>query len=110
VSDEETIDWVRGQLIEVLLDIQRQGGRQEVALTGHSIPFDVLPGFDSINGVEAEVLLSKRLGIDLKHLPFVDAEDRQLTVEEIAAAAARDSGLLDAHAPKARPRLSGTTA
>jgi hypothetical protein len=90
--DLTIVEKIRAHLIESLLEVQRQSGREVPSLGDDSVPFDDLPGFDSINGVEAEVLLSERLAVDLKHLPFLDEGDRHLTVGEIARAVAAEIG------------------
>jgi hypothetical protein len=79
------------QLIETLLEIQQESGREAPLLSHESIPLDDLPGFDSVNGVEAEVILSARLGIELKDLAFIDNDDRHLTIGEMTRAIALEN-------------------
>ena len=71
---------------EVLTDIQAISGRNPTQISESTCPIGDLEQFDSLNGVEATVELSDRLGIDLPGInAFVnESGTKALTVSEIA--------------------------
>ena len=73
-------------ITEVLTDLQSISGRKPVPISGKTCPIGDLDEFDSLNGVEATVELSDRLGIDLPGVnEFVNEQGtKALTVSEIA--------------------------
>lgn len=73
-------------ITEVLTELQSISGRKLVPISGTTCPIGDLDGFDSLNGVEATVELSDRLGIDLPSVNgFVNEQGtKALTVSEIA--------------------------
>ena len=79
-------DKVMKVIAEVLANVQTSSGREAVLVTGNTCPIGDLDGFDSLNGVEASVELSERLGIDLPGVnAFVNEEgSRALKISEIA--------------------------
>ena len=52
---------IENLLIEVASDLQKMSGREAVNLTSESSPLIDLPGFDSLNGVEATVDASLKM-------------------------------------------------
>jgi acyl carrier protein len=75
---------VRDHLLEALAEVQQQSCRDVPTMSAATVPLTDIPGFDSLCGVEAVVLLEERLGIEIEELPFTDPLDyRQLGVEEI---------------------------
>ncbi len=74
-------------VIEVVSDIQSHSGRQSIALTGKSRPIGDLPGFDSLNGIEATTELAYRLGCEFSdgNLLVDETDNRALSIEEIAS-------------------------
>lgn len=73
-------------VIEVVSDIQSHSGRQSVALTEKSRPIGDLPGFDSLNGIEATTELACRLGSEFseRNLLVDEAGNCALSIKEIA--------------------------
>jgi acyl carrier protein len=73
-------------VVEVLTDIQTISGHAAPRISGSTFPIGDLDQFDSLNGVEATVELSDRLGIDLPGVNAFVNEDgtKALTVSEIA--------------------------
>lgn len=91
-------DQVRQHFFETLAEIQRNAGREVPTITDETVPFDHLPGFDSVSGVEAEVTLSGRLGVEIDKIAFVlPRTGKHATVREI----------VDTIAEKYGARLSG---
>jgi hypothetical protein len=75
---------VRQRLVKVLTAIQRNAGREAPEITDDTIPFDHLPGFDSVNGVEAAVMLSADVSVEIDSIPFVaPADGHRMCVREI---------------------------
>ena len=84
---------MREQLVGALGDVQRQSQRELPEIRDDTIPFEDLPGFDSVAGVEAEVHLSTRLGIEVDKIRFVSLRDgRRLSIREIAEDLEREYG------------------
>jgi len=71
---------------EVLQEIQSVSGRPATQISEHTRPIGDLDEFDSLNGVEATVELSDRLGIELPGVnAFVNEKGtKALTVSEVA--------------------------
>lgn len=71
---------------DVLADIQVVSGREMSAISESTCPIGDLAEFDSLNGVEATVELSSRLGFDLPGVnAFVnESGTKALTVSEVA--------------------------
>jgi len=78
---------VTKMIIDVVIDIQTHSGRQSTTLTGKSHPIGDLPGFDSLNGIEATTELAFRLGCEFSdgNLLVDETGNRALSIEEIAA-------------------------
>lgn len=73
------------QVIEVLGDIQRISGRNVVTLDEGTRPIGDLPGFDSLNGVEATLRIEQRLGIQFSETNnLFEQGNRALRVVEVA--------------------------
>lgn len=76
--------WVREQLIGVLQEVQELSCREVPELSGDTVPLNDIPGFDSLCGVEAIVILEERLGIHLEDVVFVAPGTYQpLSVDEL---------------------------
>jgi acyl carrier protein len=71
---------------DVLTAIQEISGRERTSISESTCPIGDLAQFDSLNGVEATVELSDRLGIDLPSVNALVNESgtKALTVSEIA--------------------------
>lgn len=76
------------EVVDVLKTVQELSGRQVGEITGSTCPIGDLDQFDSLNGVEASVELSSRLGFELPGVnAFVnETGTKALTVNEIAEA------------------------
>ena len=79
-------DKVVVMVVEILHEIQDSSGRDCNELTSQSCPIGDLPGFDSLNGVEATVELAERVGLKSADVNlFVNERgDRALSVGVIA--------------------------
>jgi acyl carrier protein len=78
-------------IIGVLEELQSISGRPAAQISERTCPIGDLDEFDSLNGVEATVELSDRLGIDLPGVnAFVTEKGtKALTVSEVADAICR---------------------
>jgi acyl carrier protein len=74
-------------LCEVLAEVQQSTGRDNIQITDSTCPIGGLLDFDSLNAVEATVMVEQRLGIELDCVNvFVDAEGtKAISVAEAAA-------------------------
>ena len=72
-------------LIDVVREIQELSGRHVAALTGASRPILDMPGFDSLNGVEATVEVIDRLDSQLTFNNVFVENGAALTIQQAAA-------------------------
>ena len=75
-------------LFDSIAETQKQSGREVQPMTEDTIPLLDLIGFDSHNGVEVEIFLSMRLGIEIEKLPFRVGKrgSKELKIREIVTA------------------------
>ena len=71
-------------LINIVCNIQKISGREEVPVTADTKPVLDIPGFDSLNGVEATVEVLDQLGIDLDFNNVFVEDDSALTIQQAA--------------------------
>lgn len=73
-------------IIDVLSEIQALSGRESIPMSSTTCAIGELPGFDSLNGIEATLEISSRLGydFDVDNLLVDDSGDRALTIHEAA--------------------------
>ena len=78
---------ILGVVVQVLRQVQTAGGHPYAELGAGDCPIDGLEGFDSVLGVEATVMLEKKLGCKIaRETVFVSADgERAATVAEICA-------------------------
>jgi acyl carrier protein len=77
---------IRKLLCDVLAAIQADSGHPPPVLSDDTVPLADLSDFDSLACVDAEVRLSKVLGIEVEKIPFKSLETgREQTVREIVA-------------------------
>ena len=80
---------LRSRVLEALLEslklTQELSGRNAPEIHEDTTPFLDLDKFDSHNGVEVEILLSERLGVEIDAIPFHEGRrgSRELRVGEI---------------------------
>ena len=75
------------KVIETVAQVQDVSGRPSAGIGVSTRPVGGVEGFDSYSGVEATVMLSESLGVDLPedYNPFISKDEkRALTVSEIA--------------------------
>lgn len=75
---------IENLLIEVASDLQKMSGREAVNLTSESSPLIDLPGFDSLNGVEATVDALSKLDLELDVINIFADDNKALTIREAA--------------------------
>lgn len=73
-------------IIEVLGEIQTISGRILTPMSSTTCPVGDLPGFDSLNGIEATLQISEKLGYDFPsdNLLVDDTGHRALTISKVA--------------------------
>ena len=74
-------------IVQTVAHVQKVSGRSSVGIGLSTRPVEDVEGFDSLNGVEAIVMLSESLGVDLPedYNPFISSDGRRaLSVDEIA--------------------------
>ncbi len=77
---------IEKMLIAIVCRLQELSGREKVPVTAKSKPLLDMPGFDSLNGVEATVEIFDELKLDLGFNDVFVAEDKNkaLTIREAA--------------------------
>ncbi|MCH8146629.1 MAG: hypothetical protein IH987_01350 [Planctomycetes bacterium] len=78
---------VEAAVITAITEIQGISGRECPKITAKTIPIGGVPGFDSLNGLEATILIDKRLGIetpDDARLFTNETGERAIPIAEIA--------------------------
>ena len=74
------------KVVEAVAQVQEASGRQNSGIRSSTCPVRDVEGFDSLSGVEATVILSESLGVDLPDNTFVSKDGRRaLSVTEIAS-------------------------
>ena len=75
------------KVVQTVAQVQEVSGRSSAGIGVSTRPVGGVEGFDSLSGVEATVMLSESLGVDLPddYNPFISKDGKQaLSVSEIA--------------------------
>ena len=75
------------KVVQTVTQVQEVSGRSSAGIGPSTRPVGGVDGFDSLSGVEATVMLSESLGVDLPddYNPFISKDGkRALSVGEIA--------------------------
>ena len=75
------------KVVQTVVQVQEVSGRSSAGIGPSTRPVGGVEGFDSLSGVEATVMLSESLGVDLPddYNPFISKDGKQaLSVDEIA--------------------------
>lgn len=81
MNDDEFMELV----VAAVNFIQTESGREQCAVAPGLRPLKDVPGFDSLNGMEASAALSAQLGVEFGNNPFKDEQtNRALNLAEIA--------------------------
>ena len=75
------------KVVQVIAQVQELSGRPSKGIDANTRPIGDVEGFDSLSGVEATVVLSETLGIELgdDYNPFISEDGkRALSVDDIA--------------------------
>ena len=78
---------VVAKVVQTIIEVQKASGRSSAGIGDSTCPVGGVEGFDSLNGVEATVMLSKSLGAAIPddYNPFISSDgNRALSVSEIA--------------------------
>jgi hypothetical protein len=75
-------------LFDSIAETQKDSGRDVQPMTEDTVPLLDLTGFDSHNGLEVEIQMSIRLGIEIENLPLHAGKrgTRELKIREIVDA------------------------
>jgi len=76
---------IERMLIAVVCELQQLSGREIVTVSSKTRPVLDMPGFDSLNGVEATVGALDRLNLDLDFNNVFVENDKALTIQQAAA-------------------------
>ncbi len=74
-------------VIGAITEIQEMSGRECIDISGTTIPICGVPGFDSLNGLEATVEIAEHLKMEIPNETNIftnEAGDQALTVSQIA--------------------------
>lgn len=80
---------IAATVVETIAKVQELSGRSSIGIGAFTCPIGGVEGFDSLSGVEATIILSESLGIDLPgdYNPFISEDGRRaLSIKEIADA------------------------
>ena len=75
------------KVVQTVAHVQEMSGRSSAGIGASTRPMGGVEGFDSLSGVEATVMLSDSLGVELPedYNPFISSDGkRALSVGEIA--------------------------
>ncbi|MCQ3803388.1 MAG: hypothetical protein OXC98_04570 [bacterium] len=75
------------RVVQVIVEVQEVSGRSSAGIDASTCPVFGVEGFDSLSGVEATVMLSESLKVELpgNYNPFISEDGkRALSVGEIA--------------------------
>lgn len=93
MADNDLRNRIRSCLVETLSHIQREAKREVPQITEDTIPFDHLPGFDSVSGVEAAILFSERVGVEIDEISFVSAKTgRRMPLRDVVDSIVQKNG------------------
>lgn len=76
---------IEQMLIKIVCEIQTLSGRETVDVSNATRPVLDMPGFDSLNGVEATVEAIDKLQQDLKFNNVFVEDDKALTIHQAAS-------------------------
>ena len=78
---------IEKMLISIVCRLQELSGREKVPVTAETKPLLEIPGFDSLNGVEATVEIFDELKLDLgsNDVFVVEDKNKALTISEAAS-------------------------
>ena len=71
-------------LIQIVCRLQDLSGRERVEVTLGTKPIHDMPGFDSLNGVEATIEIGDELHLEFDFNNVLVADDKALTIEQAA--------------------------
>ena len=76
---------IESALVRAVEEIQAASGRTATGLGSSTKPVGSLDGFDSLNGIEAAVLVEAVLGCTVPENPLMDDYGRPVTIAHAAA-------------------------
>lgn len=87
----DVMNQVLDEILSAVKEIEVQCGREPRTLDGAVVPL-AMGGFDSLNCVEAVVILSERLGVTVEHTVFSNSIGVPLSCTDIARTIVAEHG------------------
>lgn len=75
---------IEKMLIDIVCNLQELSGREKVEVSARTSPIEDVPGFDSLNCVEATIEATERLDRDLDFNNVFFENDKALTIQQAA--------------------------
>lgn len=75
------------KIVQTVVEVQDLSGRASSEIDASTLPLKDVEGFDSLSSLEATVMLSESIGVDIpeNYNPFISKDgNRALSVSEIA--------------------------
>lgn len=88
---DDAMNWGLGETLVAVTEIEEHCGRVPPLLDGAVVPL-AMGGFDSLNCMEAVVLLSERLGVTVEHRVFATSRGVPVSCADIARAIVAEHG------------------
>lgn len=88
---DKVMNWVLGEILAAVKEIEEQCGRVPQLLDGAVVPL-AMGGFDSLNCLEAAVILSDRLGVTVEHRVFATSRGVPVSCADIARTIVAEHG------------------
>lgn len=80
-----TLGEIEGLVVGFVREIQKQSGREVPKISRDTVPLRDVPGFDSLNAVEVETMLSGHMDFPINEHVFYEEAGKQLfKVSQIA--------------------------
>lgn len=88
---DDLTKWVLGELLAAVKEIDEQCGRHPPPMDGDVVPLE-MGEFDSLNCLEASVLISARLGVTVEHRVFANSRGVPVSCATIAREIVEEHG------------------
>jgi len=88
---DDLMNRVLGEILAAVKEIEEQCGRPPPVLNGAVVPL-AMGGFDSLNCLEAAVILSDRLGVTIEHRVFATSRGVPVSCADIARTIVAEHG------------------
>lgn len=75
---------IEQMLIGIVRDLQELSGREATEISAATRPIEDIPGFDSLNCVEATIDAASKLNREIKSINIFYEDDKALSIKEVA--------------------------